>query len=70
LGKLIQMNRFYLTAYEELANYYAHTGDLAKATMYRDEEKSLTEEAQKNYIDKIGDSHQSTVHQSTVKSKK
>jgi len=47
--KLIQMNRFYLTAYEELANYYAHTGDLAKATMYRDEEKSLTEEAQKNY---------------------
>jgi len=47
--KLIQMNRYYLTAYEELGNYYARTGDLAKAAMYRDQEKTLTEEAQKNY---------------------
>ena len=47
--KLIQMNRYYLTAYEELANYYARKGDMAKAAVYRDEEKTLTDEAQKNY---------------------
>ncbi len=47
--KLIEMNRYYLTAYEELANYYGRTGDMAKAAMYRDQEKSLTDEAEKNY---------------------
>jgi protein O-mannosyl-transferase len=45
--KLIQLNRFYLTAYEDLASYYAKKGDLIKAAQYREQEKKMAEQGEK-----------------------
>jgi hypothetical protein len=46
-AKLIQMNRYYLTAYEELASYYTKTGDIAKAAYYREQGKQMAEMGEK-----------------------